>query len=81
MNIHFASRIYIYTLLACLLVCLHPINIKTAEPIGPKFGEGPHMTPGKECLKSKNIVLKSLLFFFIENARKNIMNFLYTAHR
>ena len=25
----------------------YPINIKTAEPIGPKFCAGPCMTPGK----------------------------------
>jgi len=24
----------------CLSVCLYPINVKTAEPIGPKFFEG-----------------------------------------
>ena len=29
--------IYIYTLLVCLFVCLYPINVKTAEPIAPKF--------------------------------------------
>ena len=28
-------------------VCLYPINIKTAEPIGPKFCVGPHMTSGE----------------------------------
>ena len=26
--------------LACLSVCLYPINVKTAEPIGPKFFVG-----------------------------------------
>ena len=30
-----------------LSVCLCPINVKTAEPIGPKFFVGPHVTPGK----------------------------------
>ena len=30
-----------------LSVCLYPINVKTAEPIEPKFFVGPHMTPGK----------------------------------
>ena len=33
--------IYIYTLIVCLFGCLsvrlYPINVKTAEPIGPKF--------------------------------------------
>ena len=40
--------IYIYTLLVCLSVLvsvrLYPINVKTAEPIGPKFCVGPYMT-------------------------------------
>ena len=30
--------------LACLSVCLYPINVKTPEPIGPKFFVGHHMT-------------------------------------
>ena len=34
-------------LLWCLSVCLYPINVKTAEPIGPKFFVGHHVTPGK----------------------------------
>ena len=37
----------IYTLLVWLSVSLYPINVKTAEPIGPKFCVGPQMTPGK----------------------------------
>ena len=31
----------------CLFVCLYPINVKTAEPIGPKFFVGHHVIPGK----------------------------------
>jgi len=38
--------IYLYINLACLSVCLYPINIKTAEPIGPKFFVGHLGTPG-----------------------------------
>ena len=34
-------------LFVCLFVCLYPLNVKTAEPIGPKFCVGPHVTPGK----------------------------------
>ena len=37
------SSIYIL----CLSVCLYPINIKTAEPIGPKFFVWSRVTPGK----------------------------------
>ena len=29
--------IYYYLSLACRLFCLYPINVKTAEPIRPKF--------------------------------------------
>ena len=29
--------IYLYINLVCLSVCLYPINVKTAEPIGPNF--------------------------------------------
>ena len=39
--------VYLYTLLVCLGVCLYPINVKTAEPIGSKFCVGLHMYPGK----------------------------------
>ena len=31
----------------CLFVCLYPINVKTAETIGPKFFVGHHVTTGK----------------------------------
>ena len=31
----------------CMSVCLCPINVKTTELIGPKFCEGPHITPVK----------------------------------
>ena len=31
----------------CLFVCLYPINVKTAEPIRPKFCVGPQVVPGK----------------------------------
>ena len=34
-------------MLVCLSVCLYPMNIKTAEPIGSKFFVGPRVTPGK----------------------------------
>ena len=41
--------IYFACLGVCLSVCLYPINVKTAEPIGTKFcvGVGHHVTPGK----------------------------------
>ena len=43
--------IYKFGLSVCLFVCLsvslYPINVKTAEPIGPKFFVGDLGTPGK----------------------------------
>ena len=36
----FKASLYIY--FACMYVCLHPINVKTAEPIGHTFCMGPH---------------------------------------
>ena len=35
------------TYILCLYVRLFPINVETAEPIGPNFFVGPHLTPGK----------------------------------
>jgi len=46
-----ASIEYKFGLSVCLSVwvsvCLYPINVKTAEPIGPKFFVGHHMITGK----------------------------------
>ena len=36
-----------------LFVCLHPNNINTAEPIGPKFCVLSHMTPEKVYICSE----------------------------
>ena len=40
---------FIYTLVVCMSVRLYPINVKTAEPIGPKFCVWPcnRMTQGR----------------------------------
>ena len=32
-----------------MFVRLYPINVNTAEPIGPKFCVEPHVAPGKVC--------------------------------
>ena len=37
----------LYINILCLSVCLSKINVKTAEPIGPKCFMVTHMTPGK----------------------------------
>ena len=42
-----ATMLSIYIYFACLSVCLYPLNVKTAKPIGHKFFVGPRATPGK----------------------------------
>ena len=70
-NLHnkaLCSSIYKFGLSVCLgvwvFVCLFPINVWTAEPIGPNFFVGHHVTPGKvyEWSKFKNLCLK--VFYF-----------------
>ena len=58
--------IYIYALHVCLFVCLSPINVKTAELIGPKFFVGPYVTRGKvyELLKIQIFASNKIRFFF-----------------
>ena len=43
-----------------LSVCLYPINVKTAEPIGPNFFVGHLGTPGKVYEKSKFPIFVSI---------------------
>ena len=47
-------------LFVCLSVCLYPINVKTAEPIGPKFFVGHHVTTGKVYESSKFQIFVSI---------------------
>ena len=48
----------------CLFAHFYLINVKTAEPIGPKFCLGPRMTSRKVygCSKLKNLDPKVLIF-------------------
>ena len=39
--------VYKFGLSVCLFVCLYSINVRTAEPIGPKFFVGHHVTTKK----------------------------------
>ena len=72
------KSIYKFGLSGCLslwlFVCLYPINVKTAEPIGPKFCVGPHVTRGKvyEWLEFQKFVFKSFLNCKILIKRKKI---------
>jgi len=68
MNKDMEVYIYLYINLACLsvclfvclFVCLYPINVKTAEPIGPKFCVGHLGTPGKVYEWSKFQIFVSI---------------------
>ena len=55
-----------------MLVCLYPTNVKTAEPIGPKFCVGPHMTPGKVYKLSKFKKFASNKIRFLINSNHGI---------
>ena len=67
----------------CLFVCLYPINVKTAEPIGPKFFVGHHVIPGKvygwsnfqkfASIKIRFLKILNIHEIFFENPR----NFLF----
>ena len=65
---YFFCRFNLYIILACLFVwvswclsvCLYPINVKTAEPIGPKFFVGHLGTPGKVYESSKFQIFDSI---------------------
>ena len=68
------TQFLLYINLAWVSVCLYPINVKTAEPIGPKFFVGHHVTQGrfmndknfKKCvLKVFNFVKKKFADFKI----------------
>ena len=62
------ETIYLFeTFILCLSVWLYPINVKTAEPIGPKFCVGPHIIPGKVygCSELQKILFCLLLFYTI----------------
>ena len=47
----------LYTYILCLSVPLYPINVKTAEPIGPKLFVDPHVTTRK-VYKDDRIIMK-----------------------
>ena len=78
----------------CLFVCLYPINVKTAEPIGPKFFVGHHVTTGKVYEWSKFQIFVSIKIrssfnfwkfwkstkFFCENPRIIFVLF-YDVHK
>ena len=55
-----------------MFVCLYPINIKTAEPIGPTIFEATHMTQGKvsgflEFKKISTILIAIMTILFSDS--------------
>ena len=56
----FLLYINLACLSVCLSVCLYPINVKTAEPIGPNFFVGYLGTPGKVYEWSKFQIFVSI---------------------
>ena len=54
------ASIYKFGLFVWVFVCLYPINVKTAEPIGPKFFVGHLGTPGKVYEWSKFQIFVSI---------------------
>ena len=54
----------------CLFVCLYSINVKTAEPIGPKFFVGHHVTTGKVYEWSKFQIFVFIKFLKILKIHK-----------
>ena len=68
----FFKSIYNLCLSGWVSVCLCPINVKIAEPIGPKFYLTPHITPGKvyEWAKFQKLVSNKIRFSLnVENPR------------
>ena len=75
-NVLILQVISIYKYILCMSVCLLPINVKTAKPIGPTSFVGPHMTPGKVygCSKLEKFVSNKFRFSSnFENPRKNMI--------
>ena len=62
------ANIYILCLSVCLFVRLEPMNVKTAEPIGPKFCVGPHVASG-------NVYEWSRFQKFVSNKIRFLSNF------
>ena len=61
----FHSDIYIvhtYIWIFGLPVCLYPINVKTAEPIGPNIFRATQMTPGKVHVPKILLVISKKMF-------------------
>ena len=77
-------------LFVCLFVCLYPINVKTAEPIRPKFFVGSLMShKGRFTIKISKISLQQNLnvikcwnprFFFLQNPKTFCLFLFFNVH-
>ena len=75
-------------LFVCLFGCLYPINVKTAEPIWPKFFLRSRATPGKvygwsnfqkfASIKIRFLKILKIHEFFFENPRNFFFCYLLT---
>ena len=67
----------------CMSVRLYPINVKTAELIGPKFCVGPHRPQGRiiEAQNCKNVVSKNLDFSKILKIHEKKLLISYNLYR
>ena len=82
------QSIYKFGLSVCLSVCFYPINVKTAEPIGPKFFVGHHVILGKvygwlnfqkfASIKIRFLEILKIHEFFFENPRIFFVCYLFT---
>ena len=82
-GVHASIYINLACLSICLSVCLYPINVITAEPIGPKFFVGSRVTLGKvyggsnfqkfASIKIRFLKILKITKSFFENPR----NFLF----
>ena len=76
---HVWLSIYLYSInILCLSVCLYPINVKTAEPIGPKICVGPCMTCRKGFINAQSYIKLFPKFISMREKifLKNLRNFL-----
>ena len=71
------NYIYYASVSGCLFFCLCPINVKTAEPIGPKFCVGTHVTPKKvyEWSKCENIFFLKFFVVYIQTKKPGICTY------
>ena len=81
--IQWLSNLYLLCLSDCLFVCLYPKNVKTAEPIGPKFFVEPHVTTGMVYGWSnfQKFASNKIRFFKLLKNSKNLFYKIYNVYK